>query len=210
MKKLAIIGSSDLAQLVIHHAVESKQFVVCGIYDDFSKPGKLISDIPVIGTLDDVKKDYGKKNFDYLFVAIGYSRMEYRETVFNRFKNIIPFANIIHGSCTVDPTVELGEGVFLFPGVILDKGVKLGDNVLLNVGVTIAHDSSVNEHCFLGPRVSIAGFTHIESKCYVGTNATIIDNIRICSGVVIGAGAVTIKNICEAGVYVGVPSKKIK
>ncbi len=210
MKKLAIIGSSDLAKLVIHQALESGHFSVLGIYDDFSEMGKSIDGIKIIGTLNDVLNDFKDNKFQYLFVAVGYSRMEYREKVFNQFKNKIPFANIIHKSCLIDSSVILGKGVFLFPGVILDKGVRLGDNVLLNIGVAIAHDTVVNEHCFLGPRVSIAGFTEIGAKCYIGTNATIIDNLNICSGTIIGAGSVTIKDIQEKGVYVGIPSKKIK
>lgn len=209
-RKIAIIGSSDLAQLVIHHAILTKQFIIYGIYDDYSLLGKCVSEIPVLGTLEDVEKDFAKKNFDCLFIAVGYSRMQYRASVFNRFSGRIPFANIIHESCNVDPSVELGEGVFLFPGVILDKGVKIGNNVLLNVRVTIAHDSTVDNHCFFGPCVNIAGFSHICEKCYIGTNATVIDNINICSGVIIGAGAVTVKDVIEPGIYIGVPSKKMK
>jgi sugar O-acyltransferase (sialic acid O-acetyltransferase NeuD family) len=210
MKKLAIIGSSDLARLVIHQTLESGHFDVIGIYDDFTQVGSFIDGVEVIGTLRDVINDFKTNSFQYLFVAIGYSRMEYRANVFNEFKSVIPFANIIHKSCIIDSSVKLGEGLFLFPGVILDKGVQIGDNVLLNIGVTIAHDSVVEEHCFLGPRVSIAGFTTLKSRCYVGTNATIIDNLNICSNVIIGAGSVTIKDILEKGVYVGIPSVKIK
>lgn len=207
-KKLAIIGSSDLAQLVIHHAVLSKQFTVYGIYDDFSPSGKLVSNIPVLGTLDEVEKSYGNHHFDCLFIAVGYSRMLYRESVFNRFHNRIPFANIIHESCNLDPSVELGQGVFLFPGVLLGKGVKIGNNVLLNVGVTVAHDSTIDNHCFLAPCVAIAGFSYVGTKCYVGINATIINNISICPEVVLGAGSVTVKDINETGTYIGIPSKK--
>lgn len=210
MKKLAIVGSSDLAELVMHHVALSKKFSIYGIYDDFSAIGKLISGIPIVGKLDDVEKDYNNNAFDCLFIAVGYSRMDYRESVFNRFLSHIPFANIIHESCLLDSSAILGEGVFLLPGVLLGKGVTIGNNVLLNVGVTVAHDSSIDSHCFLGPSVSIAGYSHIGTKCYIGTNATIIDNINICNSVLIGAGAVVVKDIHEAGTYVGVPAKKIK
>lgn len=210
MKKLAIIGSSDLAKLIIHQVFESKQYEIYGIYDDFTVSGTLISGVAIKGKLDKINKDFNKNKFDMLFIAVGYSRMDYRADVFNRFKNIIPFANIIHKSCIIDSTVELGQGNLLLPGVLLDKGVKIKNNVLLNVGVTIAHDSTIDNHCFLAPSVTIAGFSHVGPKCYIGTNATIIDNIKICSSVILGAGAVTVKDINEKGIYVGVPSEKLK
>lgn len=210
MQKLAVLGGSHLAQLVIHQVNLGGVYEVYGVYDDFGEIGSLVSGISIKGKVDDVLNDYKENKFDVLFVAVGYSRMNYREEIFMRFKSKIPYANIIHDSCIIDPTVKIGEGVFLFPGVILDKGVVLDDNVLLNVGVTIAHDSSVRSHCFFGPRVSVAGFTEFNSKCYIGTNATIIDNLKICTEVVLGAGSVTVKNIDQAGIYVGVPSKKMK
>jgi sugar O-acyltransferase (sialic acid O-acetyltransferase NeuD family) len=210
MQKLAILGGSHLAQLVIHQVNLGGKYKVYAIYDDFGDVGSLVAEIPIKGKIDDVLIDYKENKFDLLFVAVGYSRMDYRESVFNKFKGKIPYANIIHKSCIVDPTVKIGEGVFLFPGVLLDKGVVLDDNVLLNVGVTIAHDSIIRRHCFFGPRVSVAGFSEFGMKCYLGTNATVINNLKISKSTIIGAGAVVTKNILESGLYVGVPAKKVK
>lgn len=210
MQKLAIIGSSHLAQLVIHQVKLQATYTLYGIYDDFAEIGTVVDGVVVKGRIQDILEDYNKGNFDLLFVAVGYSRMDYRERVFLNFKSKIPYASIIHNSCILDPTVTLGEGVFLFPGVLLDKGVVLEDNVLLNVGVTIAHDSTIKSHCFFGPSVSVAGFVIIDTKCFIGTNATVIDGIKISQKAIIGAGAVVTKNITDEGVYVGVPCKKIK
>ena len=209
MERLAIIGSSDLAQFAIHHVSQSNKFEILGIYDDFLSIGSLVNNVKCIGKIENIIDDFESGKFDKLFICVGYSRMDYRASVFMQFKNLIPFANIIHHSCIIDSTVELGEGIFLFPGVILDKGVKVKDNVLLNIGVTIAHDSTIYEHCFFAPRATVAGFTEIASKCFVGTNATIIDNIKICSDVILGAGSVTVKSINNVGIYIGVPSVKL-
>lgn len=40
--------------------------------------------------------------------------------------------------------------------------------------------------------------------------SSVINNLRVCADCIIGAGAVVVRNIEEPGVYVGVPSKKIK
>jgi len=210
MKRVAIIGSGDLARLVVHNINIIGNQNVIGIYDDFVDIGTNISGLLVIGRLDEVLEDYQNNKFDFLFIAVGYSRMNYRAETFNRFKSIIPFTNVIHKSCIIDPSVKLGEGVFLFSGVLLDQNVVIKDNVLLNVGVTIAHDSQIGEHCFFGPRVNLAGFVKIDKMGYFGINSTVIDNINVCPSVKVGAGAVITKNIEVEGLYVGVPAKKIK
>ena len=210
MNRVAIIGSGDLAGLVIHYINENKSHHVFGIYDDFVSRRTVVSGINIIGSLDQIYTDYQNKLFDLLFVAVGYSRMDYRAKIFDRFKSKIPFANIIHKSCVIDSTVKLGEGVFLFPGVILDHNVKIKDNVLLNLGVTIAHDSIIREHCFLAPNVSVAGFVEINKSTFLGINSTIIDKITLCSNVLIASGAVVVKNIDILGTYAGIPAKKIK
>lgn len=210
MIKLAIIGSGDLAKLIIHHATESRHFEVIGIFDDFANDGEVINNIKVIGSIKDIVPFYEKNLFEQLIVGVGYSRIHYREHIFNAFSSDIKFANIIHNSCIIDPTVIIGQGVFLLPACVIDCGVVIEDNVLLNVGCTIAHDSIIKAHSFLGPRVSIAGFTTIGMGCTLGINTTIIDNINIVSGTKTGAGAVVIDDIIEKGVYIGVPAKKIK
>jgi sugar O-acyltransferase (sialic acid O-acetyltransferase NeuD family) len=210
MIKLAIIGSGDLAQLIIHYATLDGQFDIIGIFDDFTDVGQEISKVKVIGTVKDIIPFYEKGVFEQLIVAVGYSRLEYRASIFNRFSSKIKFANIIHSSCIIDPSAKIGQGVFLLPCCILDKGVVIEDNVLLNIGCTIAHNSTIKAHSFLGPCVNVAGFSTIGAGCNIGINTTIIDNINIISGGKTGAGAVVIDNITKKGLYVGVPAKIIK
>jgi len=209
MKKVALIGSGDLARLAIHYINENGNHNVFGIYDDFSNTKNTVSGINIIGPLDQVYVDYQNKLFDLLFIAVGYSRMDYRARTFDRFKGKIPFVNIVHKSCIIDSTAKLGEGVFLFPGVILDHNVEIKNNVLVNLGVTIAHDSTIGEHSFLAPNVSVAGFVFINKLTFLGINSTIIDNITLCSNVLVASGAVVVKNIETEGSYAGVPAKKL-
>lgn len=208
-KRLAIIGSSDLGQLIAHHAVSNCGFAMAGYYDDFNKNELNVDGHKILGTVEQLDADYKKGVFNCLMVAVGYKYMDFREEIFNRFKGKIPFASVIHPGSNIDKTVQIGEGCFLLPGCVLDRNVVLGDNVLLNTGCVIAHDSIVHDHSFLSPAVKIAGFTHVEKKCIIGINATIIDNIRIIEGSQVGAGAVVVKSITEKGLYVGVPAKKV-
>ena len=206
-KKLAIIGSGDLGQLVAYHAKTDLHFNVVGFFDDFKATGELVDGIPVLGKLSIIEDLYEGKEFDYLFVAIGYKHFDFRWQVFNRFKGKIPFASIIHSSSFVDQSCSIGEGVLILPGSTLDRNVSIGDNTVLNTGCTVAHDTKVGDNCFLAPGVCLAGFIDIEKDCFLGIGTKVIDNIKIATKVQTGGGAVVTQDLTDAGLYLGVPAK---
>jgi sugar O-acyltransferase (sialic acid O-acetyltransferase NeuD family) len=210
MKRIAIIGSGDLAQLIAQHAQQCNLFNVVGFYNDFEPLGKTINNIPIIGKTTDVLSYYQNKMFDGLLIGIGYNHLSFRKKIFDTYYNLIPFEKLLHPSAYIDKSVLIGEGTVIFPGCVLDANVKIGNNVLLNTSVTIAHDSVIQNHTFISPRVAIAGFSNVGECCNIGINTTIIDNINITDNVKTGGGAVVTKPILESGLYVGVPAKKIK
>lgn len=210
MKRLAIIGSGDLGQLIAYHAQIDSNKEVVGFFNDFEERGTKVNNIPILGGLEDVLNLHKKGTFDCLMIGVGYNHFDFRKNTFERFKGEIPFANIIHSSSFVDASCQLGEGVFILPGCTLDHRVVLADNVLLNTACTIAHDSKVGAHSFLSPRVAIAGFVEIGACCNIGINTTIIDNISVHDYVQTGGGTVVVKSIKKRGLYVGVPSRFIR
>lgn len=208
MKKLAIIGSGDLGQLIAYHSIKS--YTVVGYIDDFAKRDSIVEILPIIGTVNDIEELYKKNVFDELIIAVGYKHFNVREKLFDQFSKKIPFATIIHPSSVIDPSCKIGCGVFILPGVVVDRNVVIQDNVLLNVGVTIAHDSLIGKHSFISPSVAIAGFVNIGKKCNIGINTTVIDNVTITSNVQTGGGTVVINDLTLAGLYVGNPSRFVK
>jgi sugar O-acyltransferase (sialic acid O-acetyltransferase NeuD family) len=205
--RLAIIGSRDLGQQIAHHATLNG-FDVIGYFDDFDTISE--DSFPILGKIKDIDSFFSQDNFDFLFIGIGYKHMKVRAELFNQFYNSIPFANIIHKSAIIDPTVKIGEGVLIYPGVTIDSNVILDNNILINIASTIAHDTTIKSHCFLSPRVALAGFITINEQCIIGINSTIIDNIEVITQTQIGGGSVVIQNINEKGVYVGNPIRKIR
>lgn len=214
MNKLAIIGSGDLGQLIAHHAEQDAGIGVAGFINDFVPIGTSIATSPknytVLGGVEDIMTLFEQGKIDSLMIGIGYKYFDFRQTVFERFQGKIPFANVIHSSCYVDSSCQLGEGIFMLPHCTLDYNVQLADNVLLNTACTIAHDSSVGKHSFLSPRVAMAGFIEVGECCNIGINTTIIDNVKIADYVQTGGGTVVTKNLDKAGLYVGVPARFVR
>ncbi|MFM7726630.1 MAG: hypothetical protein ACKO7B_08005, partial [Flavobacteriales bacterium] len=166
--------------------------------------------LAILGNTDKIIDDYTKGVFDQIFIAVGYNHMNVRADLYNRFAPHIPFANIIHPSCYVDPSVVLGTGVFLLPGVTLDMDVQIGNNVLLNTSCTVAHHTRVGNHCFLAPGVHLAGRIAIEEKCFIGIGTTIIDCIHVGANAVIGAASLVLNDVKENTLSFGHPAKHIK
>jgi len=206
-RRLAIIGSGDLGRQVAHHASLNK-FEVVGYFDDFNDVSN--DQYPILGKVSEIVDQFAENSFDKLFIAIGYKHMKVRKQLFNQFYKSIPFANIIHDSAIIDPSVEIGEGNIIYPGVAIDSNSIIHNNVLINIGSTIAHDAVIYSHSFLSSKIALAGFTIVNEQCILGINCTIIDNVEIASNTQIGAGSVVLKNVREEGVYVGNPIKKIR
>lgn len=210
MIKLAIIGSGDLGQLIAHHARLTGKYEVIGFFDDFTEIGTMKNEIPVLGNSGDILNSFHAGQFDQLMVAIGYKHFDARKSFFVRFKSAIPFATVIHPTAILDPSCTVGEGSVILSGCILDQNVKIGQNVLLNTGAMVAHDSEVGDHSFLAPRCNIAGFVKIGERNFIGIGANVIDNVKTIAGIQIGGGALVNKSIDDAGLYVGIPARKIK
>ena len=210
MKKLAIIGSGDLGRLIAYHAIQDNQFQVVGFVDDYLKPGSSVDNIKILGKILDLEKLYMKEVFDFVICGIGYKHLAFRESLFKRLKDKLNFANLIHSSCYVDASCNIGKGIFILPGSVIDHNVTIENNVVLNVSTTICHDSLIGAHSFISAKVAVAGFVTIGKRCNIGINSTIIDNINITDDVQTGGGTVVNEDLINKGLYVGNPSRFIR
>src|SRR6478609_9221804 len=120
MKRLAIIGSGDLGQLIAYHAKDSG-YLVAGFFDDFKGKGSLMGEFTILGTSEDIENSFSVNEFDVLMIGIGYKHFLQRKFYFEKFRNRIPFATIIHSSCFVSSSCIIKEGTIILPGCTLDR-----------------------------------------------------------------------------------------
>lgn len=210
MKKLAIIGASELGCLMAHHAITDNHYHVVGFYDDSAKNSKYFPELPVLGKIDDVEKDHESGKFDCIMIGIGYHRMDIRKQVYDRFANKVPFGTIVHSKSFLDSSCKVGKGVFVLPGCTVDYMASIGNNVTLQIGCVVAHHTIIGDHTFLGPGVQMAGLINVHQCCFLGLACVIKDCLTIGEHAVIGAGAVVISNVGPHTVSTGVPAKVVK
>jgi sugar O-acyltransferase (sialic acid O-acetyltransferase NeuD family) len=210
MRRLAIIGSGDLASQIAHLAVHDNHYKIVGCFDDFKMKGEYSNGLYILGNIASVQSSYDKNLFDYLIIGIGYNHMDFRNDLFLRFERNIPFGTIIHSSSFIDKTSSIGKGTIIYPGCVLDMHTEIGNNCLIYNGCLIAHDSKVSNNIIFSPGVNIAGFCSIGEHSIFGIGTVLSDNISITEKVRTGAGAVVVSSIAESGIYAGLPAKKIK
>ena len=63
MRKLAIIGSGDLGQLIAYHATLSNEFEVVGFFDDLETKGNRIDGFEVLGAIKEIESLHNQNGF---------------------------------------------------------------------------------------------------------------------------------------------------
>ncbi len=201
MKKIAFLGSSDLAIDLCERVQLWNQYVVAGFIDGNCEKGTLIHDLPVLGNDDDVVELYKKGVFDCIYIAIGYLNFKVREKLYNRFKNIVPLANIISPTAYVHPTATLGEGIQLSDGVYIGQHAVIDDNVLITLQSIVNHGGHIKKHTYFSTRVTTAGNVTIGERCFIGVSVVVSDGINICDDVWISPGSIVVSSIKNPGQY---------
>jgi sugar O-acyltransferase (sialic acid O-acetyltransferase NeuD family) len=120
------------------------------------------------------------------------------------------FFTFIHPTALVMDEVQIGEGSFIGAYSILTTNIKIGKHALLNRGNHIGHDCRIGDYFSSMPNAVVGGNVTIGDSVYMGSCSNIREKIEVCSRVTVGMNSAVVKDIKEPGVYVGVPSKKIK
>jgi sugar O-acyltransferase (sialic acid O-acetyltransferase NeuD family) len=207
--KIAIIGAGDLGIQLAHFCKVSNAGHVVGFFDDTLPRNTLVSQLPVLGSMDHILENHEDGGFDQVLVAIGYRHMHFREAIFNRLRHKIPFARAIHPNAYIDSSVELGEGCVVMAGCILEMKTALAENVLLYNGCNLSHHCGIGAHSMLAPGVTLAGFTSIGERNVLGIGSVFSDKLTTCPDCRTGAGATVVSHIEQPGLYVGIPAKKL-
>jgi sugar O-acyltransferase (sialic acid O-acetyltransferase NeuD family) len=133
-----------------------------------------------------------------------------RYTLFSKARQAgFEFINLVHPSAVVSPSVELGQGVQIMAGAVIQADSKIADNVIINSRAIIEHDCVIAAHSHIGPGAVLCGQVALGEHVFVGAGATVIQGIEIAAGALVGAGTVVVKNL-DANVSVRGPSAIVR
>lgn len=119
------------------------------------------------------------------------------------------FPKVIHRAAVIFGVPEVGRGVTIMPGGVIQPDVKIDDFVHLNMGVNIGHDVKIGRYSVVNHGAGISGNVTIGQACLIGAGAIIIEGNTIGDGATIGAGAVVTKDVPPGQTWIGVPAKSM-
>lgn len=212
MKQVVIIGSGghgrEVAEILQHQAEHSGDIVLQGFIDESKeRHGQLIDNLPVLG--DWSWFETVNKQEIAVICAIGTPAIA-KLLVQRALALNLAFANAISPLAYISPRATLGQGIVIFPRVVINTGASIGSYSTLNLATTVSHDTKIGEYCNINPGVHLAGNVTIGDGCYIGMGTTVIQGKAIGAGTITGAGAVVHRDLPTNVTAVGVPVKVIK
>ena len=202
--KKAIVGAGGFAREVKYQALKSGIYVSDFFVEPQYLPEQQKQPWGIVRPLSEIDPDV-----HVLIIAIGDPIV--RERVIEKLPRGVKFWTFISKDAVLlDDNIEIGEGSIICAGCVLTTNIKIGNHTHINLNTTIGHDVEIGNFVTISPNVSVSGNVSISDYVEIGSNASIREKTSICSNVIIGLNSGVVKNIIEPGVYVGLPTKKIK
>ena len=200
-KYVYIICAGGHAKQVIDILIENN-YEIRGVFDDHKK-GIFYRNVPIIGTLRDIK-NYNNEPF---FCALGDNKL--RKIICESSINF-KWINCTSHHSYISPTVHIGYGNYIGVHTKILSDSIIGNFNIINDSATVTHDNIIGNYNHVAPNASFGGRVKIGNSNLIGTNATINPDVILENEIIIGSGGVVTKSLSDPGIYVGIPCKKYK
>jgi len=207
-KKLLLVGAGGHCRSVID-SIDKNKYSDIVLIDRPEKVGQKVSSFHIAGTDNDLEKFYNR-GYEQAFISLGsIGNPAKRRELFGKLKNVgFSMISIIDLSAIVSSNIEdIGEGVFIGKGAIVNTGVRIDECAIINSGAIIDHDCNIGAFVHIGPGVSLSGGVQIHENTHVGTGSSVIQSISIGKNSIIGAGSVVVTDIAGNVTAFGTPCK---
>ena len=160
---------------------------------------------------NEIAKPISEFNPEEYLMMVAVADSKDRAAVVDRLPKETKYFTFIHPSVQImDVNIEVGEGSFIGAGSILTTNIKIGKHALLNRSNHIGHDCKIGDYFSAMPCAIVGGNVNIGDNVYLGSCSNIREKININSNIIVGMNAAVVKNLTESGIYVGIPTKKMK
>ncbi len=118
--------------------------------------------------------------------------------------------NVIDPHAIISKSANIGNGVFVSKGVLINAFSTIGNFTILNTGCIIEHECEIGTAAHIAPGAVLAGNVKVGDRSFIGANAVIKQGVVIGEDVIIGAGSVILKSIENNSKIAGNPGRLIK
>lgn len=205
-KPVILLGAGGHAKVLLDVLLE-QNIEVLGITEkDGANLPSDVYGVPVIGNDSDVQQ-YPPDKVELVNGIGSIGSTALRQKVYERFKRQgYSFLKVIHPRAVISRRAELGEGVQIMAGAVVNIGTRIRENSIINTNASVDHDCDIGAHVHIAPGVTLSGGVTVGDGSHIGTGASVVQGVEIGVNVIVGAGAVVVNDI-EAGKTVcGIPA----
>lgn len=208
MLPVIVIGGGGHAQVLIDALLEQSRTVLGYTVSGTPPVEKALYGVPCLGG-DDVLDTYTPGDIE-LVIGVGSTGIPlHRANLYERYRLLgYTFATVVHHSAVISRRANLGQGVQVMAGAVVQAGARIGENVIVNTRTAVDHDCEIESHVHLAPGCTLSGAVCVGTMTHVGTAATVIQGVHIGTNCVVGAGSVIIRDVQDNTVVVGVPGRE--
>tara|TARA_Y100000590_G_scaffold442193_2_gene569977 strand:+ start:195 stop:779 length:585 start_codon:yes stop_codon:yes gene_type:complete len=192
-KKLIIIGSGGHAKSCIDIIEQQNNFKIFALVDVEKNLGRKICGYKVKYKDSDLINL--RKKCSYAAVAIGQIH-----DVNPRLKSYLKLKKLrfklpvfISKNSYISKRTKIGEGTFIFNGVVINPDAVIGKNCIINSKSLIEHDTTVGDNCHISTGAKLNGCVNVGNNSFIGSGSVIKNNIHIKKNSFIPMGSIIIK-----------------
>lgn len=137
----------------------------------------------------------------------GRVRMEFQERLMA--EGLQP-VSVVHPQAVVARNAEIGKGVQIMAGAVIQPEVKIGDQCIINTNASVDHEDVLENGVEVGPGATLCGNVHVETNGWVAAGAVILPRLRIGHDSIVGAASLVTKNVPPNVVVYGSPAKEVR
>jgi len=211
MDKVAIIGSSGHARVVIDIIREEGKYSIAGLIDSSKTVGQKALGLPVLGRETDLPLLMNKYGFHRVIIAVGDNFV--RSEIARRLSLIsseLRFISAVHPRAIVSQDVSIGYGSVVMAGSTLSPGSTLGHFCIVNTQASVDHDSILMDYSSLAPGVITGGNCRIGKMSAICIGTVLVHGTHVGEHSVVGAGSLVLASIESFVVAYGRPAKVVR